>query len=56
MLIENIQEVVAMSITFCPITETKNCKDRLNIKALRDSILSKNIPSKINSNNLNIPI
>ena len=36
---KNTQEAEAVSITFCPFIEITNCRDQLNIKALRRGIL-----------------
>ena len=36
---KNTQEAVAVLITFCPFIEIANCRDQLNIKALRHGIL-----------------
>ena len=38
-LIKNTREAVAVTITFCPFIEIRNCRDQLNIKALRHRIL-----------------
>ena len=39
MLMRNTQKAVAVSITFCPFIEITNCRNQLNIKALRHGIL-----------------
>ena len=36
---KNIEEVVAVTISFCPFIEIRNCRDQLNIKVLRLGIL-----------------
>ena len=36
---KNTQEAVAVTITFCPFIEIRNCRDQLNITALRHGIL-----------------
>ena len=40
-LMKNAQEAVAVSITFCPFIEVRNCRDQLNtgIKAIRHGFL-----------------
>ena len=38
-LMKNTREAVAVTITFCPFIEIRNCRDQLNIKALRHGIL-----------------
>ena len=38
-LMKNTREAAAVTITFCSFIEIKNCKDQLNIKALRYGIL-----------------
>ena len=38
-LVKNTREAVAVTITFCPFIEIRNCRDQLNIKALRHGIL-----------------
>ena len=34
-LMRNTRETVAVTITFCPFIEIRDCRDQLNIKALR---------------------
>ena len=38
-LMKNTRGAVAVAITFCPFIEIRNCRDQLNIKALRHGIL-----------------
>ena len=38
-LMKNTRDAAAVTITFCPFIEIRNCRDQLIIKALRHGIL-----------------